>query len=87
MLKHILECTPDEPSFFGPDDPMESIETTSVPDTMPTFAMKVKKVRRKCSHGRERRNCKQCEGSNICAHGKRVNNCAQCRRSVICKRK
>ena len=38
----------------------------------------VEMVDKKCEHGRQRRNCKECGGSSICEHGRRRYRCKDC---------
>ena len=42
---------------------------------------------RGCPHGRRKRQCRDCGGSNICEHGKQKSRCADCGGSGICPHK
>ena len=46
-----------------------------------------KKQRPKCSHGKQKRFCKECGGSGICSHGKQKAKCNKChgKHKRICK--
>ena len=43
------------------------------------------KVCRKCEHGRNRYNCKECGGGSICEHGRIRSQCKECGGSAICE--
>ena len=43
------------------------------------------KVCSACPHGRERRYCKDCGGSQICEHGRQRSYCKECGGSQICE--
>ena len=43
------------------------------------------KVCSACPHGRRRRKCKECGGSQICEHGRRRSHCKECGGSQICE--
>ena len=43
------------------------------------------KVCRKCEHGRNRYNCKECGGGSICEHGCIRSQCKECGGSAICE--
>ena len=38
----------------------------------------IKKSAKKCEHGRQKRQCKDCGGSAICEHNKRKTRCKEC---------
>ena len=38
-----------------------------------------------CPHGRRRRQCKECGGSQICEHGRQRKQCKECGGSQICE--
>lgn len=42
------------------------------------------KGRKKCTHGREQRYCRECGGARICQHNLRRNRCKECGGSSIC---
>ena len=43
------------------------------------------KVCSACPHGRWRKLCKECGGSQICEHGRQRSNCKECGGSAICE--
>jgi hypothetical protein len=43
------------------------------------------KVCSACPHGRQRRQCKECGGSQICEHGRQRSTCKECGGSSICE--
>ena len=43
------------------------------------------KVCSACPHGRQRRQCKECGGSQICEHGRQRRQCKECGGSSICE--
>ena len=43
------------------------------------------KVCSACPHGRRRRDCKECGGSQICEHGRQRHVCKECGGSQICE--
>ena len=40
---------------------------------------------KKCEHGKQKSQCKECGGSNICEHGKQKSQCKECGGSSICE--
>jgi hypothetical protein len=44
----------------------------------------VKKVRKKCEHGKEKKYCVACGGSSMCIHGKRKTYCKVCGGGSLC---
>ena len=49
------------------------------------FIEPVKKTIKKCEHGKQKSQCKDCGGSGICEHGKRKAQCKDCGGSGICE--
>src|ERR1700674_3225495 len=45
----------------------------------------MKKVHKKCVHGRRSGRCIDCGGSQFCEHGKRKDACKECKGSQICE--
>jgi len=39
----------------------------------------------KCEHGKTKRDCKECKGSNVCQHNKRKTLCKECCGGNLCK--
>ena len=48
-------------------------------------ARRVGMVNKKCEHGRQRHNCKDCGGGGLCEHGRRRTLCKDCGSGSICE--
>jgi len=46
---------------------------------------KLERKRNKCEHGRQRSQCKDCDGASICEHGRQRSQCKDCGGSGICE--
>ena len=46
---------------------------------------KIERDKNKCEHGRQRSQCKECDGSQICIHGRQRSKCKECGGVSICE--
>jgi len=61
-----------------------AVPRTHAPETG-TPACKRPKTETTCEHGKAKRDCPQCGGSQVCEHGRRRRECKQCGGAGICE--